>query len=200
MNDLRGVAATVALYGDRLGATAQILVDGTSVQSVDTVGNVTEVWTKQCRLIIASTPALSYGIHNMTLEQSGPGYLYFGNFTYATSLPASVSTVVTSSTIAASLTATSASAASSNSTTSAAQAGASHSPTGPIVGGVVGGLVLLVIVAVVAWILLSRRRHSQRNTLRMGGAVDIAAVEEDKYDPATTGGVNGLPSSYTARP
>lgn len=77
-----GVSASVALYGDARGSTAQLLVDGQTMgQELNTVIPGVH-WNATCRALLATTPSLSYGHHSISIVKSQDvGFLWIGNFT-----------------------------------------------------------------------------------------------------------------------
>ncbi|KAG8984539.1 hypothetical protein FRB94_004674 [Tulasnella sp. JGI-2019a] len=101
---------------------------------------------------------LTAGTHNATLVQlNGPGAMFFHNFIY-TPLPTFIS--VTSTVTTAGRPSATSNSASTASTTGAAVSTSSshHSPVGPIVGGVIG----ILVIAILAGLWFRRQKHQPR--------------------------------------
>ncbi|KAG9003401.1 hypothetical protein FRB94_003109 [Tulasnella sp. JGI-2019a] len=155
-----GTYVTATLLSAKDGSpSVQLIVDGTPVNPINIQdGTLSDSDFTTCNPLTTSSGTLAAGTHNATLVQlNNLGVMFFHNFIY-TPLPVIVS--VTSTVTTAVGPSTTSNPASGASTTGGAVAtsSSSHSPVGPIVGGVLGGLVIVILAGLWLW----RHKHQQR--------------------------------------
>ncbi|KAG9020699.1 hypothetical protein FRB95_003654 [Tulasnella sp. JGI-2019a] len=166
--------------------SVQLIVDGTPINPINTQDvTLSKSDFTICVPLTTSSGMLTAGTHNATLVQlSGPGAMFFHNFIY-TPLPVIIS--VTSTVTTAIATSNSVSAAS---PTGAAvtTSSSSPSPVGPIVGGIIGALVIAVLAGL--WFWRQKRQHWKGGSGSVyentGAAAYRRSLEEQDYRETST--------------
>ncbi|KAG8994377.1 hypothetical protein FRB94_009940 [Tulasnella sp. JGI-2019a] len=204
-----GTSVTVNFLDRWNGNSAvKLLLDGQLWTSVNTSNVDGEPWPTDTQALNSTPPvciptsvtkaSLANQVHNVTVmvPQSDPRYglvELLQGFNYVGSTSVVPLSVYTSTTQVAVSTSTISSQAASSSTTGAEQSVAHKSHTGPIVGGVIGAIVLILLAVTTMYLVLRRKARrvavgrdldlNEENFNKRGGSNEDA-IAISPYDPA----------------
>ncbi|KAG9017789.1 hypothetical protein FRB93_004600 [Tulasnella sp. JGI-2019a] len=176
------VSATLLLAQDS-SQSVQLLVDGAAINPINTQdGSLPTTDFATCAPITTSSGTLTAGTHNATLVQlENHGWMFFHNFIY-TPIPVTVSATSTVTTAVGPSTTLNPASAASTTGGAVATGSSSHSSVGPIVGGVLGGLVIAILAGLCLWRHRRQQREGDDNLHENNGAaIYRGSSEEQEY-------------------